>query len=156
MAKNCETIVSFPILVQTSLSALVICFTGYKVRSVSFLLQKSRIPIINLFQMSILVTPGAYLQYVDYALIMALQIYLPCYYGNEITINSSNLNNTLYHSNWIDFDIKTKKTMCIYMEFLKRPVVLKAGNFFYIGLRVFTRVMNNSYSLFALMSNMSD
>lgn len=108
-----------------------------------------------MFQMSILETPGPFLQFLDYALVMALQIYLPCYYGNEITINSGNLNNALYHSNWMELDIKTKKMMYIYMEYLKRPVVLKAGNFFHIGLGVFSRVMNNAYSLFALLLNMN-
>lgn len=155
MAKDCETIVSFPILVQTSLSAIVICFTGYKVRNVSKSNFSSNNNKCSLPQMSILETPGAYIQYLDYALIMAIQIYLPCYYGNEITINSGNLNNALYHSNWTDLNIKTKKLMYIYMEFLKRPIVLKAGKFFNIGLGVFTRVMNNAYSLFAVMSNMN-
>lgn len=97
---------------------------------------------------------GNYLEFINYAIVMSLQIYLPCYYGNEVTINSNNLTNALYKSNWINMDIQTKKLIYIYMELLKRPVVIKAGNFFYIGLDVFVRIMRTTYSLFALLMNM--
>lgn len=76
---------------------------------------------------------------VQFMSIMILEIYLPCYYATEITLNSADLCTRIYCSNWEDQSIATRKLIILYMEFLKHPVQLKATNFFDVGLPIFTK-----------------
>jgi len=47
----------------------------------------------------------------------------------------------MYSSNWVDQPLQTKKDVFVYMEYLKRDTVMKAGNYFTIGLGIFTEVI---------------
>ena len=81
---------------------------------------------------------------------MILQIFLPCYYGNEITVASSNLSTSLFKSKWIDADEKFKKAMKIFMENTKRPIEVLAFGLFKVNLGTFTSICNFAYSLYAV------
>ncbi|XP_055379621.1 odorant receptor 94b-like [Condylostylus longicornis] len=137
ISKDVETIVSAPVAVQNILSAAVICLTAYELVTVS--LKDNTFEFISLLYF--LVT-------------MAFQIFLPCFYGHVITERSELLCDAIYSSNWVDVSVKMKKFIFIYMESLKRPIIIKAGSIFNVDLSVFTKTINNSYSLFALLMSL--
>uniref|UniRef100_A0A1A9WB04 Odorant receptor n=1 Tax=Glossina brevipalpis TaxID=37001 RepID=A0A1A9WB04_9MUSC len=139
MSSHCERIVSYPILSQILFSSLVLCFSIYRLQTISFV-----------------ETPFDFLSVFQYMWVMAAQIYLPCHYCNELTVESTALNTAIYDCNWINMTAAERKTILLFMIYLRRPVVLRAGHFFEIGLPIFTKTMNNAYSLFALLLNMSD
>ncbi|XP_065363675.1 odorant receptor 94a-like [Calliphora vicina] len=137
MSKSCEAVVSFPILAQILLSAFVLCFSLYRLQNINFIDD-----------------PVTFFSLIQYAVVMNLQIFLPCYYANELTIESSRLVNGIYNCNWQEMSPYNRKIVFMYMQYLQKPVVLKAGNFFNVGLPIYAKVMNNAYSFFALLLNM--
>ncbi|KNC23846.1 putative odorant receptor 94b, partial [Lucilia cuprina] len=137
MSKSCECIVSYPILAQILLSAFVLCFSLYRLTNFNFIED-----------------PVTFLSLIQYAMVMNLQIFLPCYYANKLTIESSRLTNSLYNCNWPEMSPFNRKLILMYMQSLQKPVVIKAGNFFEVGLPIYAKTMNNAYSFFALLLNM--
>ncbi|XP_013116840.2 odorant receptor 94b [Stomoxys calcitrans] len=137
--KECEHLVSHYVLNQIIFSALIICFSGYR-------LQK----------MNIMDNVGQFFSMLQFLSIMILEIFLPCYFANEITVNSSLLLFDIYKSNWLNYSPSTRKFIILFMEFLKQPVIIKAGGYFEIGLPIFTKVMNNAYTFFALLLNVDE
>ncbi|XP_053947044.1 odorant receptor 94a-like [Anastrepha ludens] len=133
---QCETLVSVPVLSQIILSAFILCFGGYRIRS-----------------MHIMEEFATFFPAIQYISAMVLEIYLLCYYGNAVTVNSDALTNAIFNSDWTEFDVPTRKFMILYMELLKKPTTLKAGNFFQVGLPIFTKTLNNAYAFFALLLN---
>ncbi|XP_028894353.2 odorant receptor 94a-like [Zeugodacus cucurbitae] len=138
LTTQCETLVSVPVLAQIILSAFILCFSGYRLQHMK-----------NMENVGILIST------IQFASVMILQIFLPCYYGNAVTEYSNALTNDIFNSDWTTFDVPARKFMILYMELLKRPATLKAANFFNIGLPVFAKTMNNAYSIFALLLNMN-
>lgn len=75
-----------------------------------------------------------------YMLSMMVQIYLPCYYGNEITHKSQLLTNALHSCEWYRFDRLTRRDVKLLMIRTNKPMELKAGGFFRYSLESFTTV----------------
>lgn len=123
LTRQCQQLVSPYVASQVILSAFIICFSGYR-----------------LVQMGWQQNPGLFLATLQFEAVMVLQIFLPCYYGNQLTINANQLTNSVFHTNWLEYSVKTRKELICYMEFLKRPVKVRAGVFFEIGLPIFMKV----------------
>ncbi|XP_050321341.1 odorant receptor 94b [Bactrocera neohumeralis] len=139
LTTECETLVSIPVFGQIILSAFILCFCGYRLQ-----------------QMDNLENLGVLFSTVQFATVMAVQIFLPCYFGNKVTEYSNALTDDIFNSDWTTFDGPTRKFMILYMELLKRPANLKSANYFKIGLPIFVKTINNAYSIFALVLNMNN
>lgn len=122
MSRECEAIVSYPILSQIFLSALVLCFSLYRLQNCD-------------------ANPIVLVSLIMYSVAMTLQIYLPCYYANKLTIESAALLNSIYNSNWSQMSPYNRRLVLLYMRYLQQPVILKAGVFFDIGLPTFSKVI---------------
>ncbi|XP_043657011.1 odorant receptor 94b [Drosophila teissieri] len=135
---ECEVLVSPYVLSQVVFSAFIICFSAYRLVHMGF---KQR--------------PGLFVATVQFVAVMIVQIFLPCYYGNELTFHANALTNSVFATNWLEYSVGTRKLLNCYMEFLKRPVKVRAGVFFEIGLPIFVKTINNAYSFFALLLKIS-
>lgn len=87
---------------------------------------------------------------------MLTQLFLPCYFGNEILSKSRQLLDDIYASNWSDLSIKYGKISIIYMERLKKPKTMMVAQSFGLSLTTFSIVLNRAYSLFAVLQNFID
>jgi len=123
LTRQCEVLVSPYVLSQVVFSALIICFSAYRLVHMGF---KQR--------------PGLFVTTIQFVAVMILQIFLPCYYGNELTVHANALTNSVFGTNWLEYSVGTRKLLICYMEFLKRPVKVRAGVFFEIGLPIFVKV----------------
>lgn len=85
---------------------------------------------------------GQFVSMLQFLGVMILEIFLPCYFGNEITLNSAQLSLEVYSINWLHVPIPTRKLIILFMEFLKRPDIVKIGGYFEVGLPIFTKVMH--------------
>lgn len=90
--------------------------------------------------MSVLTELGEFFSMLQFLSVMILEIYLPCHFANQITVNSGSLLNIIYDCEWLQFSTNNKKFLRLYMEFFKEPEQLKAGNYFDVGLATFTKV----------------
>lgn len=63
---------------------------------------------------------------------------------------SKKLSTGLFHSDWYYENHSYKKSMTIFMEYLKKPVKMSAIGLFEVNLESFTSICNSAYSLFAI------
>lgn len=78
--------------------------------------------------------------YVSFVMTMLTQIFLPCYFGNEIVLKSEYLSRALYLSNWPERSQRYRMMVLIYMEMLHRPTRLNVGGIFSLTLISFLSV----------------
>jgi odorant receptor len=86
---------------------------------------------------------------------MTLEIFLPCYFGNELSFASSKLSTALFHSAWIDESKEMKKMCGIFMENTKKEWKITAFSIFDLNLETFTAIGNLAYSLFAILKKIN-
>lgn len=92
------------------------------------------------FKMNILADLSQFLGMLQFLSVMILEIYLPCHFANQITANSAELLNNIYDCEWLQFSVVNRRFIRLYMEFFKEPEQLRAGNYFEVGLPIFTKV----------------
>ncbi|XP_026481369.1 odorant receptor 2a-like [Ctenocephalides felis] len=132
-----EQIFSIPLLVQFLLSGVIICVIGFQLSMLSPTKDKVSF-VMNLV----------------YFFTFTLQIFLPCYFGNEISSKSALVSQSAFSSSWIETDSKIKKNMIIFMERSKRPLKIYAGKVFELSLGTFTMIINASYKYYAVLHHM--
>ncbi|XP_021709039.1 odorant receptor 94a [Aedes aegypti] len=129
--QDIERVYSPATFTQFCVSAITICATAFRISS----------------------NAGVAIGMMMYLLSMTVEIYLPCYYGNEITRKSQRLTNALYSCEWYRFDSETRRTVKMLMIRTNKPMMLKAGRFFQYSLDTFGTTLNSAYSLFAVLQN---
>jgi odorant receptor len=87
---------------------------------------------------------------------MTLEIFLPCYFGNELSIASTKLSSALIGSKWFECDKKLKSTMKIFMENTKKEMKMSAFGVFIINLETFTTLINLTYSYYSVLKRIND
>nr|QNH68042.1 odorant receptor 17 [Apriona germarii] len=86
-----------------------------------------------------------------YFLTMILQVGMYCWFGHNMIASSDNINDAIYMSNWYEAEHSLKKSIMIFMEKCKKPVVLTAGKIFPLSLVTFTSIIRLSYSYLAVL-----
>lgn len=85
-----------------------------------------------------------------------IQILLPSYYGNQITLESEDLSNSLFNLLQNSQTTKFKSSMIIFMENLKKSIKVQSAVIFTIDLENFLKIINAGYSLFAILKNLRE
>jgi hypothetical protein len=86
---------------------------------------------------------------------MVLQIFLPCYFGTELSLASGKLSTALFGSEWIETDREIKSTMKIFMENAKKEIEISAFNVFHVNLPTFTTIINSGYSFYTVLKRVN-
>jgi hypothetical protein len=86
---------------------------------------------------------------------MVLEIFLPCYFGSELSAASSKLSTALFGSKWIESDEKLKSTMKIFMENVKKEIKVSAFGVFHVNLLTFTTIINSAYSYYNILKRIN-
>jgi odorant receptor len=86
---------------------------------------------------------------------MTLEIFLPCYFGNELSFASARLSTSLFGSEWFEGNKELKTTMKIFMENTKKEIKISAFGIFDANLATFTSIINSAYSFFAVLKNIN-
>jgi len=79
-------------------------------------------------------------QIVTFGITVLFQIFLPCFFINEIEHLSGNFVNNLYESDWIGADRHRLQDLRILMETTKKPIVMKVAHIFTINMKTFLDV----------------
>lgn len=95
-----------------------------------------------------------FIQYFSLSIPLAIGIFLPCFFGNEVTVASSRLSTSLFHSDWVHLDLEMKGLIKTFMENGKREMVIVAFGFRKIDLNVFMRLFHCAYVLFAFLKTL--
>lgn len=86
---------------------------------------------------------------------MLLEIFLPCYFGNEILIASSKLSASLFHAEWMDNNPKLMTSKKAVMENMKYDLKIRAFGIYKVNLETFNSILNTAYSLFAVLKRVN-
>lgn len=93
---------------------------------------------------------------VTYMVPMVMEILIPCFFGNEVTIYSSELSTNVFHSEWFDESENFKTGVKMLIENNKNPIkVIAAGGLFHVNLTAFLRICNSAYSMYAVLQRIN-
>ncbi|KAJ6635359.1 putative odorant receptor 71a [Pseudolycoriella hygida] len=134
LAESIEQNFTMAFFAQICLSGTVMCCIAYQLTYTS--------PIENIIQ---------YCFFVSFLMGVVIQIFLPCYFGNEIMLTSAALSNHVYSSSWHSFSLKYRKLVITFMERLKRTRTLLVGKLFPLSLDTFTSIVYFAYRLYAVI-----
>lgn len=126
---------------------------------IAFLLQGAMISLILglcVFTISYISEYFLMIQTMVYCLPMILEILLPCYLCNELTLSSENLINEIFHSDWMKTDRETKKILLILVENTKKPLMITFHGVMDVNLITFRSIMKSAYSLFAVLRRLNN
>jgi hypothetical protein len=87
---------------------------------------------------------------------MVLPIFLPCYFGSEMSAASEKLTQTLFHTQWIGQSKSFKQTMTIFMENNKKALKFAAFEIFTFNLEKFVKIINSVYSFYVVLENLNE
>lgn len=90
-----------------------------------------------------------------YMLPMVLQIFLPCYFGNEVYLASRNLSMSIFHSNWLHGSKKYRNALKIFITNAKKPIVIVSAKIFVLTLGSFVSICQITYKFYALLQSMN-
>ncbi|KAM3967135.1 uncharacterized protein ACR2FA_011989 [Aphomia sociella] len=88
-----------------------------------------------------------------YIICILIEIFLYCFYGNEITYESEMLTAAVYDMNWLFLSGKHRRTLIIFMERIKRSIRPVAGFILPLSNSTFVSVVRSSYSFYAFLKN---
>ncbi|XP_044010397.1 odorant receptor 4-like [Aphidius gifuensis] len=135
-AERCNNIFSGIIFLQYSISSIVLCVSVVLLTQIEY-----NDPI---FASTIL-----------YLVCMFFQIFILCYSGNQVTIESMNVGDMVYCMDWTQFELSTKKNLMMIMKRTMHPVVFTSGYFVTLSIGSFTDLIKLSYSAFNLLNRSS-
>lgn len=84
---------------------------------------------------------------------MFFQIFMPCYFGNELIEISNKLSTSIFHSNWTQKSRNYKTAVKLFLENAKHPLEIEAFGLIGINFGSFTSICNSAYSLCAVFKN---
>ncbi|XP_026749142.1 odorant receptor 46a [Galleria mellonella] len=93
---------------------------------------------------------------VSYVVGMLSEIFIPSFLGTQISYQSEKLVDAAYNSEWIPRSEKFKKSLKIFMERAKTPIVLTGLKLFPLSLTTFIWVTKTAYSFLTLVRNVQD
>ncbi|RVE42000.1 hypothetical protein evm_013345 [Chilo suppressalis] len=119
---NClQDIFGTSILVQFGIGGWILCMAAYKL--VSFNILSIEFASMILFITCILT-----------------ELFLYCYYGNEVTVESDRVIESLYNMEWLQAPLWLKRSLVLTMERAKRPLRPVAGHLIPLSLNTFITV----------------
>ncbi|CRK88696.1 CLUMA_CG002372, isoform A [Clunio marinus] len=119
----------------------IICYTAWFAGAL--------IPMI-----SIVTEPSLFIFTFFYMMPMILEIFIPCYFGNEILLASQKLSTSLFHSDWIQEDKNFKTALKMVLENTKNPIKIAAAQgVFPVSLVTFLRIINSAFSVYAVLQS---
>nr|CAH7768516.1 unnamed protein product [Callosobruchus chinensis] len=120
-AKEFSVLFTISILGQFVVSVIIICTTMFEMTLVPFMSLK-------------------FVSLVLYQYCMLMEIFILCYFGNEVIIESNRLTNFAYQSDWLIGSSEFRKNLLFFMIRSQRTLKLYAGGFFTLSLDTFVRV----------------
>ncbi|XP_063925970.1 odorant receptor 42a-like [Zophobas morio] len=110
---------------------------------------------ITMFQLTMVVPlSNEFYSLVSYILAITLQIFMYCWFGEEVQAKSSKLSYAVFESDWMDLSEEIKKKLLFFGMHLK-PVRISALNVFYLSLDTYMGIMKTAWSYFALLYQVS-
>ncbi|XP_036139544.1 putative odorant receptor 71a [Monomorium pharaonis] len=121
------------IALQFAVSMLVVCANLYKLASISLTINGDLITLLM------------------YTVCMLSQIFLYCWFGNELKLKSVGVTNSIYNMQWQMLDNKSKKDLLLLMKRSMVPIEFNSAVIITLNLDSFVSLLKASYSAYNLL-----
>ncbi|KAJ3656614.1 hypothetical protein Zmor_015677 [Zophobas morio] len=112
---------------------------------------------MSMFQMSLVsVLSFQFFAMFLYQSCVLLEIYLWCFYGNEVIMKSDQLTQSAYMCEWTDAPEEFKQNLMIFMSRTQFPLKLYASGYFTLSLETFKAIAKSSWSYFAVLNQVHE
>ncbi|XP_019885150.2 odorant receptor 49b-like [Camponotus floridanus] len=123
------------IFVQFSLISLVLCMSVYKLSTIT-----------SLFTLDFAHT-------FSYLCSMLMQIFLYCWYGNEVTLKSIDVSTAIYEMDWTTLRVRVMKDLMVIMMRAGTPVKMSSGYIVILSTESFMSILKISYSTYHFLKD---
>ncbi|XP_011505624.1 PREDICTED: putative odorant receptor 92a [Ceratosolen solmsi marchali] len=89
--------------------------------------------------------------YCIYLCCMMTQLFIYCYFGNEVTIQSQSLRTSIFHIDWSLLSLEVKKELLIIFIRTSVPIEMFKGVFMTLTLESFINILKVSYTAFNVL-----
>ncbi|XP_076679569.1 uncharacterized protein LOC143374904 [Andrena cerasifolii] len=135
-ARTVNTIFQYMIFLQFSISSTVLCLTIYKTSS----MDSFDVDMIGNF---------------SYLCCMLMQVYLYCWFGNEVTLKSTKAGDAIYEMDWTVLPVNVMKDLLIIMTRTKRTLQMSSGHVVTLSTGSFMSIMKITYSSYNILKDSS-
>ncbi|XP_011646575.1 odorant receptor Or2-like [Pogonomyrmex barbatus] len=132
LAERVNTVFTVMIFMQFTVSSIVLCLTIYK------MLMK------NLLS-------AEFVWISTYLGCMLGQIFLYCWFSNEVTLKSTEVGNAVYEMDWTMLPNELMKSLLVIIIRSKKPIVITSGHIVTLSNESFMKVIKVSYSAFNVL-----
>ncbi|XP_072753280.1 odorant receptor Or1-like [Anoplolepis gracilipes] len=122
------------ITIQFLMSMLVVCF--------------------NLYQLTQLKIGARYIRLAMFMCCMLTQIFVFCWYGNEVKLKSRQFVDNIFQIQWLEMDENLKKSLIIIMKRTAMPIEITSAYTISMNLDSFMGILKTSYSAYNLLQKM--
>ncbi|GAB1863872.1 Odorant receptor [Camponotus japonicus] len=123
------------IFVQFSLISLVLCMSVYKLSTMT-----------SLFTFEFAYT-------FSYLCSMLMQIFLYCWYGNEVSLKSIDVSTAIYEMDFTTLRVRVMKDLMIIMMRASKPVKISSGYIVTLSTESFMSILKLSYSAYNFLKD---
>ncbi|NP_001091790.1 candidate olfactory receptor [Bombyx mori] len=127
-----QSIFSSAILIQFGIGAWILCMAAYK--------------IVNLSVLSI-----EFASMILFISCILTELFLYCYYGNEVSTESDRLVTSIYSMEWVGARLGFQRGLLVLLERARRPVRPAAGLVIPLSLQTFLKIIKSSYTFYAVL-----
>ncbi|CAK1602596.1 unnamed protein product [Parnassius mnemosyne] len=120
------------VLIQFGIGGWILCMAAYKLVSLSVL-------SIEFASMALFIS------------CILTELFLYCYYGTELTDESTRIVNSVYSMEWLDRPLKFKRLLVLLMLRVDRPIRPAAGLIIPLSLDTFIKILKSSYTFYAVL-----
>ncbi|XP_033231939.1 odorant receptor 46a-like [Belonocnema kinseyi] len=121
--------------IQFLISVIVICFTVFNI---------SKGGSANYSKLLMLYS---------YTACMLSELFLYCFYGNELMTNSIDLQDGFAQANWLSFEDETKKSLIVSMIRSRNPILISTCSVILVNLDSFMMILKTSYSAYTVLKD---
>ncbi|XP_068907642.1 odorant receptor Or1-like [Tenebrio molitor] len=83
------------------------------------------------------------------------EIFLYCWFGNEVQIKSAQIPYAVFESDWTNAPLSDQKNVLIFVMNTQKPIKMSAFNLFYLTLDTYIKILRVSWSYFAVLSTVN-
>ncbi|XP_023287517.1 odorant receptor Or2-like [Orussus abietinus] len=133
--KEIENIFGTTILLQFFVNGFIICISSFHIA------QMKSYTAPELIGMTM------------YMCCMTYQIFIYCWHGNELYLQSQSVALSAYSGAWWNCSQQYKRSLLVIIARANKPFNLTAGNLMTISLKTFMEILRTSYSLFTVLQS---
>ncbi|XP_044270427.1 odorant receptor Or1-like [Tribolium madens] len=95
---------------------------------------------------------GQFYSFICYGSAITTEMFIYCWFGNEIEIKSNNIPYAAFECDWVGAPLEVQKNLIIFTIRTQRPMQVSALNLFYLSLETFKTILRTSWSYFTVLN----